>query len=33
MSIYAGFNTPAQFKESIKGYSPEAQAAYCSWVF
>ena len=28
MSIYAGFSTPAQFEESIKGYSPEAQAAY-----
>ena len=28
MSIYAGFNTPAQFEESIKGYSPEAQASY-----
>jgi hypothetical protein len=27
-SIYAGFNTPAQFEESIKGYSPEAQNAY-----
>jgi hypothetical protein len=27
-SIYSGYKTPQEFEESIKGLSPEAQAAY-----